>query len=162
MKQILTKDNIENKRKKEEIRVKGLIINNDNDILLGYSYNTYQFPGGHLEKNESIKQCLKREIKEETGMDIDESLMKPLICIKYFMKNHYNKLYYFVINTEQSVNLKNTNYTKEEKEGNYVLRYVNMEDVEEVIIDNANKYPSQKIIAYEMLEAINEYKNREL
>lgn len=150
-------DNITN----EEIRVKGLIINSNNEILLGYSYNAYQFPGGHLEANETIKECLKREILEETGMNIDTKIMMPLVNIKYVNKKHCDRIYYYIIYTDQKVNLKNTNYTKEEKDGNYTLRYVNMNDIEEVIIDNVNKYPKLKIIAYEMLEAINEYKNKE-
>ena len=33
-------------------RVKILLINSNNEILLGYSHNDYQFPGGHVEANE--------------------------------------------------------------------------------------------------------------
>ena len=32
-------------------RVKLLIINSNNEILLGYSHSDYQFPGGHVEKS---------------------------------------------------------------------------------------------------------------
>ncbi len=31
-------------------RVKGLLINSKNEILLGYSHHEYQFPGGHVEE----------------------------------------------------------------------------------------------------------------
>lgn len=34
---------------------KGLIINSNNEITLGYSHKTYQFPGGHLEDGETLK-----------------------------------------------------------------------------------------------------------
>ena len=74
----------------EVIRVKSLIINSKNELLLGYSYNTYQFPGGHLEENEDINTCLKREIKEETGMDISLDDLKPFMMIKYYSKNYFN------------------------------------------------------------------------
>lgn len=165
MKEIFINNSIQNKKvDEEEIRVKGLIINSNNEILLGYSYHTYQFPGGHLEKGESTKDCLKREILEETGMDISPSLMEPLLSIKYYTKkpnsgkNCCEKLYYYVIKTDQNVNLRKTNYTEEEKIGNYVLRYMDIDDIEDVIIDHVNKYPAQKVIAYEMLMAIKEYK----
>lgn len=147
---------------REEIRVKGLIINSKNEILLGYSYHTYQFPGGHLESGESIKDCLKREILEETGMDISLNMMKPLLSIKYYNNNCCEKLYYYVIKTDEKVNLRRTCYTKEEKVGNYVLRYINMDDIEDVLIEHVSKFPSQKVIAYEMLMALKEYKKKEL
>ena len=53
------------------IRTKVLIINNKN-IILGNENDIYQFPGGHLEKNETFEECLKREVLEETGIEIDD------------------------------------------------------------------------------------------
>ena len=53
------------KIKKEELtsevtRVKALLINSNNEILLGYSDNCYQFIGGHIEENEDLLDCLNR------------------------------------------------------------------------------------------------------
>ena len=41
---------------------------NKNDILFP---NTWEFPGGHLEDGETIKQGLARELKEEIGFNED-------------------------------------------------------------------------------------------
>ncbi|MDD4938164.1 MAG: NUDIX hydrolase [Candidatus Shapirobacteria bacterium] len=50
------------------------VINN-NKILLGnrigsHGNNTWAFPGGHLEFNESFEECSIREVKEETSISI--------------------------------------------------------------------------------------------
>ena len=47
----------------------------DNRVLLGKRKNahgsgTWAFPGGHLEFNESIEACARREVLEETGIRI--------------------------------------------------------------------------------------------
>ena len=56
MKQIITnKYNLTDSDMTEIVkRVKILIINSKNEILLAYSHNDYQFPGGHVEENETL------------------------------------------------------------------------------------------------------------
>ena len=39
-------------------RVKAVIINSKNELLLGYSYYEYQFPGGHVEGGEDLNFAL--------------------------------------------------------------------------------------------------------
>ncbi len=58
--------------KKQHIGVYGLITK-DNQILLikksrGPYTGMYDLPGGSFEHGETIDDCLRREIKEETGM----------------------------------------------------------------------------------------------
>lgn len=50
-----------------------VIIVRDEKVLLGrrmnaHGHGTWAFPGGHLEINESIADCARREVKEETGL----------------------------------------------------------------------------------------------
>ncbi len=53
-----------------------VIICKDNKVLLGERKNahgdgTWAFPGGHLEFNESIEDCARREVLEETDLHIE-------------------------------------------------------------------------------------------
>ena len=71
----------------EVIRVKGLIVNSQNQILMEFNNNTYQFPGGHLNENEKLEEALLREIREETGITIKE-LDGPFMQIVTYDKNY--------------------------------------------------------------------------
>ena len=47
----------------------GVIVNKDNKVLLlqrknAHGEGTWCFPGGHLEFNEEIEDCVKREVEE--------------------------------------------------------------------------------------------------
>lgn len=157
------KDNIiENKT---TTRIKILILNSHDEILLGYSYGTYQFIGGHLEENESLATCVEREIKEETGIELKISDVQPFLVRKDYTKdypeegtNYLSKIYYFAICTDERPNLNNTFYTEEEKAGDFVLRYIKMDSLEEELIKHIQNNLKANIIINEIRQAIDVYK----
>jgi 8-oxo-dGTP diphosphatase len=57
------------------IRVYGILINDQNQLLLSDEYirgGYYtKFPGGGLEYGEGTRECLKREFKEEMDLEVD-------------------------------------------------------------------------------------------
>lgn len=147
------------------IRVKALIVNSNNEILLGLSFGEYQFPGGHVEDGETLQNALHRELLEETGMDIDTSNLKPFMLLEHLTKDHpeignnrLSKIYYFIVNPCDEIHLDKTHYTIEETVGNFELRLIPMEYVEELLLKNSEVAPRNKVMASEMLEAIKEYK----
>lgn len=150
-----------------QIRVKGLIINSKNEILLGYSYNVYQFPGGHVE-NEDLNVALKREILEETGITLKKNYY-PFACFYGYYKNYpgigknrKNEIYYYEIRIDDEPELNNTSYTKDEMMGNFELRRVPLDKVEEILIKNKEDYPNKKGITNEMLQVMEIYKNKKI
>ncbi|MBS3123103.1 NUDIX domain-containing protein [Candidatus Woesearchaeota archaeon] len=53
----------------------GVIVIKDRKVLLGKRKNTHgeghwSYPGGHLEFGESWEECCRREVMEETGIEI--------------------------------------------------------------------------------------------
>lgn len=146
------------------VRTKGLIINSKNEITLGYSHKTYQFPGGHLEEGETLVECLLREIKEETGIEIKDAKIKPFEKITYYNKNYHNsgknrcnEVYFFIIKSDAVFDMNNTNLTEGEKDGNFTIKTISLNDVEQILIDSIPDNPINEVIVEEMLDVLKEY-----
>lgn len=147
-------------------RVKILLVNSNNEILLGYSHHNYQFPGGHVEENEELIDTVNREILEETGMDLKLTDLEPFARnLGYYKdwpeegKNRKIEIYYYEVKTDEKPNLDNTSYTESEKDGGFELRYIPLSNVEEELKKNAEEFGDKKGIAREMLELFSLYKN---
>ena len=142
------------------IRCKGLIVNNKNEIMLGYCHNTYQFPGGFLEDDETLIEGLKREILEETGIILDDKEIIKQICTisqlnKDYPKKGINRLtefsYYYVL-TNKKVNLNNINYDKWEQDNNFKLKYISIDEFEKVLNKTKNDNPMNEMIYKDMIK----------
>lgn len=146
-------------------RAKALMINSNNEILLGYGFDTYQFIGGHVNDDESITEGLKREIEEETGIIIEEADLKPFMKIIHYTRNYRNTgknreniIFYYYIKNEDEINMKKVNYDEWEKKGKFTVKKINMNDLEKVLIESIPNNEMNQLIVEEMLEVIKEYK----
>lgn len=149
----------------EVVRVKGLIINSRGKILLAHNNNTYQFPGGHKEENETNEECILREIKEETGINIKE-VETPFLCIETFDNNYFdtgkkvlNRIYYYRFLTDEVPNLNETHYDELELETEFNLFYVDFATLDNFLEKQMDLGTIDKKIGREMLFVIEEYKN---
>jgi len=163
---IINKDNLSEEDITEVVKkVKVLLVNSKREIMLGYSHHDYQFPGGTVESNEELIDTVNREIKEETGIELQSETLEPFACsLGYYKdwpeagKNRKIEIYYYEIKTDKAPNLKNTRYTESEKKGHFELRYVSLDNVEYKLIKNAEEFGDKKGITKEMLELFKLYK----
>jgi len=75
----------------------GVIVIRDGKILLGkrkgaHGEGTWSFPGGHLESFETFEDAARREVKEETGIDIASSAVVT-VTNDFFPDKHYITIY---------------------------------------------------------------------
>lgn len=139
MKQILLNDN---NLKDSEIqqcitRTKAILINSDNNILLAHNNNTVQFIGGHLKSNETLEECLIREIKEETGINITlEEITPPFLELITYDSNYFNThkkvksiIYYYLIRCNKNPNYSETQYDFLELQTKFNLFYINSKNL---------------------------------
>lgn len=89
---------------KYTVRVYGIMFDNNKRILVSDEFirGDYftKFPGGGLELGEGTRDCLKREFKEETGLDV--TVGDHIYTTDYFQPSAFNpcdqiiSIYYFV------------------------------------------------------------------
>lgn len=166
MKEIIHNDDklLESEVTELVVRTKALILNNGN-LLLANENDVLQFPGGHLEDDESLNDCLKREIKEETGIEIEDSEIGECFLKVIWLnrdwpsegKNRKCEIYYYVVNTNKLPNLENIDLTDSEKEQNFKVDFVPLNESIEYIKDNMPKNEKNKVISPDMIDAIKEY-----
>ena len=143
-------------------RVKGIVLNAENNIIMEHNNNTFQLPGGHVEE-EDLKDALKREILEECGIEHVE-VYDPFLEIITYDKNYFgsnkkviNKIYYFTAYTEEEPDFNKTSYDLLELESPFYLYYVNINNIKEFIEKETKRGNLNEGIARELLLAFDAY-----
>ncbi len=118
------------------LRARALLINRDNEILMGYLDGTYQFPGGHVEEGETFSETLYREVLEETGITIEKKEYEPFYQIKRYYKAYDNpdrkrfkQFNYYIVYTNDRYDLSKRKLDQYEVDNNYELRYILLDDL---------------------------------
>jgi len=160
---VINDDNLRDEDiEKKVVRVKALILNSKGNILLVYNNNTYQFPGGHVDEDEEIDECMKREIREEVGIDVEVD--DPFLSIETYDNDYFgtgkkvlNTIYYYRVFTDLEPDFNNTKYDELELKTDFDLFYVDFSSLEEFIITKMNSDEIDPKIAREMLHVVKEY-----
>ena len=126
-------------------RPRAIIVNSKNEALIGYASMTthFEFPGGHLEGDETIPEALAREVVEETGIDISNNKLYPFYHLQYLCKDFPEKnvntsieFFYYVIYTDKKVDMTKANLDEGEKVEKYAASYVPIEQIEGILEEN--------------------------
>ena len=150
------------------VRVKALLFKKGK-LLIGNESGKFHFIGGHQESNETLNECLKREVVEETGIELDDNEIGNIFMKAIFMnrdwpekgKNRKCEIYYFVVKTDKDINLDKTSYTENESNQNFAIEEIDINDAIKFIEDNIPNNEQNKVIAPDMIEAIKEYLNNQ-
>ena len=131
--------------------VYGVIIENEK-VLLSKQWDGYDFPGGGVEIGEEINDALKREVKEETGLDIEVG--RIVACENSFFKFRLNGTYVhsiliYYLCKRVGGKLSTEYFDEYEKEYADMPEWINIEGIDKIkfynsadsikIINDANK-----------------------
>jgi mutator protein MutT len=118
----------------EYVPVTAAVIRNDNKILIAKRKRAlmgspWEFPGGKVEKNETLQECLKRELHEELGIEVE---VGEFLCS-----------YKHVLNCQSAINL--YAYEVTHISGDFELRdheeirWVTLEELEQYNFPDADR-----------------------
>lgn len=112
-----------------KIRPTGILIENNKILLLDQTVNSnrkWSLPGGSLKNEETLEECLIRETREETGLEV--KIIK-LLYVNDFFRNGIYVLHITFLIKRISGSLGKTTDTDEEE----------IRDVKMIPIDNLKK-----------------------
>jgi len=99
-------------QKYPEATVGALIVNDKDEILLVKSYkwgNRYTVPGGHIELGERSETAVKREVREEVGLEVQPVkvllVQEAIYPADYIKHEHYIFLDYLCRTNSSAVKL---------------------------------------------------------
>jgi nucleoside triphosphatase len=125
--------------------VGALVVNPKGEVLIVRSSkwsDKYTVPGGHIELGELAEDAIKREVREETGLDVEVVkllLVQQAVYPKFYLKHEHfvfmdyvcrtqetnvkldgRELQYYVwVNPREALKLELEEYTK-----NFVVKYL--------------------------------------
>jgi len=151
-------------------KVRALLVNEYNQLLIANYGGVYLLPGGSIEKDESIIEAIVRELKEETGQDYVQAEFSYLSYVKYFQKNYPKrngtfqnrlvKTHYFVANYKGFSEL-NQMLSEKERKANFTLELISLDEIEKIVSDNQCTNPRNVFFQRELLAVMQLYKNKQ-
>lgn len=152
------------------IKVRAILINTNNKLLIANYGGIYLLPGGKVDDNENLAEALTRELKEETGIIYNENELKYLCTINYYQKNYLKrdntvknrlvKTHYYIGNLK-NIPQKKQELTDKEIKGNFKLEYIPLNKLKNIIINNEINNPRNIYFQKELLKII-EYYNKHI
>jgi 8-oxo-dGTP pyrophosphatase MutT (NUDIX family) len=123
--------------------VYGILIESDK-ILLSKQWDGYDFPGGGVDKNETLEQALKREFFEETGIRVEvgrvahaeTSFFNPSHSTKYKDEYWNCPLIYFAVKRTGG-EISKDNFDDEEKNYADLPEWIELEKVSTIKFMNS-------------------------
>lgn len=125
-------------------KVRAIIENNNNEFIISSEGGKYIFPGGKRKESETNLEAIKREIKEETGIEFNKEDFNEVLELETFYKDFYDyrsnslkprytSTIYYYVKCSKTIDSNNMNLTSGEIKENFKVAFVNKERLIEML-----------------------------
>ena len=146
-------------------KARAFIIDENNNVAISDYAGCLMFPGGKLDDGETSLEAVKREVREETGMNIDENDYQKQFTLRTvadeypardgtITKNRMQYIDYYSANVPR-INFDSTNLTDKEQSAGYMNLAVKSDELMELIIDHKTNNERWPFFKGELLVASN-------
>lgn len=131
-------------------KARAVMINDNGQIYISLYSGTYLFPGGKIEAFENISQGAQREVKEETGIELDLSNQEPFLLVQQFIKkypkrdttndlsNRLNETYYYLVHTNKDIDSAKMELMENELSNNFHTIQAGADEILLLLKNNIN------------------------
>jgi 8-oxo-dGTP pyrophosphatase MutT (NUDIX family) len=168
---IINKDRLKDSDVTDVIEKSRIVLRNEeNEFILVRFGRVYFLPGGKIENEETPVDTIKREVMEETNINVLLDDIEPFVLVKHYLKDYelndgtvVNRLintYYFTGFTTKD-NIEYFNLTTEEKHDQLRAFFINMEEAKELLHEYNKENPKATYLAKETTRVLNLYNENE-
>ena len=165
---VINEDNLQyNEVDEFSSKVRAILIDENNHILVANYNNVYMLPGGKVDKKETIFEGIIRELNEEIGQDYIEDELESFAKLNYFQKSYpkmdgsvKNRLVqtHFFIGPYKQVNKEKQKLSSSEGKANFKLELLSLDNIENIVSNNISDNPRNIYFQKELLFVIDKYK----
>lgn len=124
---------------RERNRATGIVLNDKKEVILMNLTNMYfhMLPGGGVDSNENMEEALYRELKEETGANV-EIISELGIVVENLEQRKMKQITYFYL-TKVVGEIQEPNFMPDELEQGYQVEWYSIDDAIK-ILEEENEY----------------------
>ena len=150
-------------------KVRAIIENQNGEYVISQEGGKIIFPGGKCDQNEDELSAIKRELKEETGLDFTDEELKQVLTLETFYDDFYDYrskslkprhtiTTYYYTKTDKQIASENLTLTEGEISENFHIFFINKEGLLNLLnqdhsdmkngkyFDEENRIVAQKIL----------------
>ena len=150
------------------MKVRAILLDDNNNILIANYSNVFLFPGGALERGETKEQAIIRELREETGCTYQLDELSYLATVRHFQKDYpkicaqpQNRLVvtHYYIGRYKNILKSKQLLSQRERYNNFGLRMIPINQAKEIIENTKSNNPRYDYFVEEILTILDYYKN---